>query len=187
MDDPRAAEVLAQPGFSEFATEFVKAIGGNNLEYIFQRSHYMEFECGSSGGLPAPPKNCALQPEELVVPAIPYGIWNSDGSGYYSPEQYAEFVLDRFAAKAAPDAHVYAFGHHVRGATEGKEGVDVVVADVSPLRAGEPLFRPVVVFRVLAVEGVWSVVGLKIGQVEFVDAFFDWWVPCEVFPEAAGG
>jgi hypothetical protein len=172
---------------TEFADELQAAIEANDLEYIFQRAHYGEFDCRDSGGLPVGPRNCLLQPMELMVPAIRYGIWNSEG-GYYSPEQYAEFVQDRFAAKAAPDAHIYALGRHIRGASEGDGGVDIVVANVSSPLGDDQALAPAVVFRVAVAEGRWSIVGVKIALVELIDDFFDWWVRWgEAFPRVSGG
>ncbi len=106
----------------------------------------------------------------------------------YSPEQYAEFVVENLAGKAAPDARVYAFGHHIRGASEGDGGVDIVVADVRSSSGVGPVAGSAVVFRVALVEGEWTIVGVKVGAVELIDDFFDWWVPWEAaFPEAAEG
>ncbi|MCH8814731.1 MAG: hypothetical protein IH957_06480 [Chloroflexi bacterium] len=186
-DDPRVLEAAARPGLLEFAAEFQTAIRANDVEYIFQRAHYGEFECRDSGGFPAQPRNCSLQPAGLVVPAISYGIWNSEG-GYCSPEQYAEFVVDNLARKAAPDAQMYAFGHHIRAASEADGGVDIVVADVRSSSGGGSAPGAAVVFRAATVEGEWKIVGVKIGGVGLIDGFFDWWVPWrEAFPEAAGG
>lgn len=181
-DDPRAVEAAEQPGFAQFAAELARAVDANDVEYLEQRAQYQEFECTGASGFPVPPRSCLEQPQGRVVPAIPYGIWNSEG-GYYSPEHFTEFVIDRFDAKAAPDAHMYAFGHHVRGASEGDDGVDIVVAGVSSPVADDQAFAPAVVFRVATAEERWSIVGVKIALVELVDDFFDWWVPWEeAFP-----
>jgi hypothetical protein len=164
-----------EPGFAEFAAEFEAGVEGNSLEFFVQHASYEDFECGSSGGFPAPPRNCLGHPSGTLMPAIPYGIWNSEG-GYFSPEQFAEFIVDRIGGKDAPDAYVYAIGHNVRGEDESSEGVDLVVAGV---RSGPPGSeqRPgaAIVFRVTPVHGVWSIVGVKIAAEELVDSFFDWW------------
>ena len=186
-DDPRVVEAAAQGGFAEFAAEFQRAVEANNVEYLVQRAHHRDIECTGADVFPVLPRNCLAQPQGLVVPAIPYGIWNSEG-GYYSPEQYTEFVVDRLNTKAAPNAHVYAFGHHIRGASEGDGGVDIVVADVRSPSGGGPVTGSAVVFRVALVEGEWLIVGVNRGVVELIDDFFDWWVPWEAaFPEAPGG
>jgi hypothetical protein len=177
-DDRRVVEAVLRAGFAEFAGEFERAVEANDVEFIFQLAHYGEFECRGGFGLPAPPTSCLLQPVGLLVPAIQYGIWNSEG-GYYSPEQYAEFVLEKLEAKAAPDVHVYAIGHHIRGADEDDGGVDIVVGDVG----GSSAPGAAIVFRAASVGGDWKIVGVKIARVDQVDWFFDWWTPWEkAFP-----
>jgi hypothetical protein len=182
-DDARVVAAVGQAGFAEFAEELANGVEKNSLEFFVQHAAYEEFECTNVGGFPAPPRNCLGQPDGTLVPAIGYGIWQSEG-GYSSPEQYAEFIAGRIAGKSAPDAYMYALGHHVRSADESDEGIDLVVADVGcPSPEKNLLPSCAVVFRVAEVDGAWAIVGVTSGSVELVDVFFDWWAPwSEVFP-----
>lgn len=182
-DDPRVVAAAGQAGFAEFAAELASGVEVNSLEFFVQHAAYEDFECAYESGFPAASRNCLGQPDGTLVPAIGYGIWQSEG-GYFSPEQYAEFIAGRIAGKSAPDAYIYALGHHVRSAEENDEGIDVVVADVGcPSPEKNLLPGCAVVFRVAEVDGAWAIVGVTSGSVELVASFFDWWAPWgEVFP-----
>ena len=183
-------QVLALPGFVEFAAQLQEAVEANNSQFFIDNVYYEDYStCHTEASDPTPTfGTCFGIAEPPPGPGIGVGAWQSEGDTF-TPEMYEDLITQRLSDDAAPDAYMHAIGKHIRGEDAPQSGVDMVVgATGAPTPPGAPTPSPsaALCVRLDRVNGSWRIVRLSRALIELVPDFFEWWVPWEeAFPASS--
>ncbi len=184
-DAPEVTQVLALSGFPEFARQFAAAVDANDTHFFIDRAYFQTFHCVVPGETPATESACQGMGAPPTEPAIPVGLWNSEGD-VFTVAAYGELIQDRLSEEHAPDAYTFGLGHEIRGVDEQSSGVDLIVADVAQpdVPSGQtPLRPPALVFRADVINKQWQLVSADRASTPDVPYFFDWYsIWNDVFP-----
>ncbi len=180
--DERVQEILAQPGLVAFLGDLRDAVEANDVQSVIDNTYFAEYECQSPSGFP--PEECYEAPG-LTLPALSYGIWQSEG-GYMSEATYEAEIRDWLTGDDAAAAAMYAVGQMTLGDDQSPDVADAVVAGLGGLRGHEPSAGTAMSLAIAERDGRWMITEVDSANTDSVPHFYEWWIGWEEFASVAG-
>ena len=181
--DERLQEILEAPGLLSFLSDLEDAIEANDVQFLIDHTHFVEYTCQSTSGFPAEPEGCWGAPGH-TLPALSVGFWQSEG-GYWTEAAYEAAISDRLTGPDAEGSRMYAIGQMVLGDDESPDVADVVVAGLGSLGDLEPFEGMAMSLEIAERGGEWAITSFSGANTGLVPDFYDWWVEWEDFTSVA--